>query len=343
MTINNIIPELLERTQSLEDTARRLADFNDNLRELAHSLGRCEDKLAAHDALGGAAKDPKLLERIKNLREETAALKIPLQTVKQQAGDLVTQAAENGADASSLQEDVDSMSDRIDELAARLDDRCSELQSAATAVTQFNDQVKGLTHDLSRLEEELDGMKPPAREVKVVRVQIDETAKLVRKITKAGEDVVHAVEAGEELVDSGFAADVAATREQVDLLQRQFGRLEERAKGREEALESTLHRLESFYEIHTSVVREITEVWEQTKRFKTVGTEVEAIRIQQEEYREFHTAHIEGLTVQVEECNKSGQGLIQSASPGVNTATLEKDLEKMNEKWNDLKEKVILH
>jgi dystonin len=334
------ISELLERTQSLEDTARKLADFNDNLRELAHSLGRCEDKLKTHDALGGASKDPKLLERIKNLREETAALKLPLQTVKQQASDLVTQASENGADASSLQDDVDALADRLEDLTSRLDDRCSDLQSAATAVTQFNDQVKGLTHNLSGLEEELDAMKPPAREVKVVRTQIDETSKLIRKISKAGEDVAQAVEAGEELVDSGFAADVSATREQVEILQRQFGRLDERAKGREEALESALQRLESFYEVHTAIVREISEVWEETKRFKAVGTEVEAIRNQQEEFRHFHASNIEGLTGQVDDCNKSGQGLIQSASPGVNTTTLEKDLEKMNEKWNELKEKL---
>lgn len=57
--------DLLERTQSLEDTARHLSDFNENLRDLQHSLQRCEDKLASHDALGGAAKDPKLLDRIK--------------------------------------------------------------------------------------------------------------------------------------------------------------------------------------------------------------------------------------------------------------------------------------
>jgi len=57
--------DLLERTQSLEDTARRLTDFTENLRDLQHSLQRCEDKLASHDALGGASKDPKLLERIK--------------------------------------------------------------------------------------------------------------------------------------------------------------------------------------------------------------------------------------------------------------------------------------
>ena len=37
-----------------------------------------------------------------------------------------------------------------------------------------------------------------------------------------------------------------------------------------------------------------------------------------------------------------GQGLIQSAVGGVNTSGLEKDLEKMNDKWNSLKDKVRL-
>ena len=59
---------MLSRTQSLEDTARHLMDFNENLRDLQHGLQRCEDKLASHDALGGAAKDPKLLDRIKVIR-----------------------------------------------------------------------------------------------------------------------------------------------------------------------------------------------------------------------------------------------------------------------------------
>jgi hypothetical protein len=68
------------------------------------------------------------------------------------------------------------------------------------------------------------------------------------------------VSAGEHLVDSGFAPDTAATREQVELLQRQLGRLDERAKSREEDLNSTLGRLESFYQNHAAVTQEIAEV-----------------------------------------------------------------------------------
>jgi hypothetical protein len=68
------------------------------------------------------------------------------------------------------------------------------------------------------------------------------------------------VSAGEHLVDSGFAPDTAATREQVELLQRQLGRLDERAKSREEDLDSTLGRLELFYQIHSAVTQDIVEV-----------------------------------------------------------------------------------
>lgn len=116
------------------------------------------------------------------------------------------------------------MGDRINELQAKLDDRCSELQSAATAVTQFNEQVKTLTHDLSGLEAELDAMKPPGRDFKTVRAQIDDVGRLIKKINKASDDVNNTIAAGERLVDSGFAPDTVQTRQQVDTLRKQLGK-----------------------------------------------------------------------------------------------------------------------
>ena len=72
---SSLFIDLLERMQTLEDTARHLTDFNENLRNLEHGLQRCEDKLASHDALGGAAKDPKLLDRIKVIHKWPIRLK----------------------------------------------------------------------------------------------------------------------------------------------------------------------------------------------------------------------------------------------------------------------------
>ena len=332
--------DLIEHTQSLEDQSRKLADFNEHLRELQHGLERCEDKLASHDALGGAGRDPKLLDRIKNLRDETSSLKKPLQACRKQAEDLAHEARENGIDAGHLEEDVNQLGDRIGELQAKLDDRCSELQSAATAVTQFNEQVKDLTHDLSSLENEIDSMKPPGRDFKTVRVQIDDVNKLMKKLSYTAGHVDDIISSGERLVDSGFAPDTAQTRQQVDSLKKQLGKLEDRAKNREHELEGMLKKLENFYLNHAAVIDDIDGVAVEMRKLKPIGSEIDSIKAQQQDFKKFRNQAIDPLAKNVDECNKVGQGLIQSAAAGVNTAILEKDLEKMNDKWNDLKEKV---
>lgn len=332
--------DLIERTQALEDQSKKLLDFNENLRDLQHGVERCEDKLASHDALGGAARDPKLLDRIRAVRDEAAGLKKPLQAVRQQATDLVNEARENSIDADHLLDEVDNLGDRINELQAKLDDRCSDLQSAATAVTQFNEQVKTLAHDLSGLEAELDNMKPPGRDFKTVRTQIDDVGKLLKKIGKASDDVNNTVSAGERLVDSGFAPDTAQTRQQVDALRKQLGKLDDRARAREQDLEGTLKRLEDFYLAHSNVLDDLQEASDQLRQLKPVGSEVDSIKSQQQEFKKFRAKTIEPLSKHVDECNKAGQGLIQSAASGVNTTTLEKDLERLNDKWNDLKAKI---
>ncbi|XP_028982177.1 microtubule-actin cross-linking factor 1 isoform X2 [Diachasma alloeum] len=332
--------DLLERTQSLEDTARHLADFNENLRDLQHGVQRCEDKLASHDALGGASKDPKLLDRIKNLREETTALKKPLQAVKQQAHDLANRAREQGVDATHLQDEVENLADRINDLQGKLDDRCNDLQSAATAVAQFNDQIKGLTYDLSALENELDTMKAPGRDIKTVRSQIEEVGKLIHKINRASDEIAVLVNTSENLVDSGFAADAVATRDQVDSLKRQLGRLDERSRNRDEELAATLNKLQEFYHLHGDVMDDINEASDQIRRFKPIGTDIDSIKAQQEDFRTLKATKIEPIARAVDECNHSGQNLVQSAGRDVNTSGIEKDLDKMNEKWNDLKERL---
>ncbi|XP_072387789.1 microtubule-actin cross-linking factor 1 isoform X30 [Diabrotica undecimpunctata] len=332
--------DLIAKTQALEDQARKLANFGENVRDLQHGLERCEDKLTSHDALGGAAKDPKLLDRIKALREETIKLKKPLQGVRQQANDLCNEASQHHIDADHLKDEVDGIGDRIDDLCSKLDDRCSDLQSAATAVTQFNDEVKEISQDLSALETELDDMKAPGREIKVVRGQIDDINKFLTKVNKASDNLKHAINSGERLVDSGFAPDTVLTRQQLDTLKKQLGKLDDRAHSREKDLENTLKKLEGFYISHASVLDDIQDASGELRKLKPVGSEVDSIRAQQKDFKKFRANTIEPLGKNIEEVNRLGQGLIQSASPGVNTAILEKDLEKMNALWNDLKEKI---
>lgn len=79
---------------------------------------------------------------------------------------------------------------------------------------------------------------------------------------------------------------------------------------------------------------------EQIRSLKPVSSEVEQIRSQQKDFADLKKQTLVPLGQNVSHCNKIGQGLVRSALQGVSTQQLEKDLEKMNDRWNALKDKV---
>ncbi|XP_037728417.1 microtubule-actin cross-linking factor 1 isoform X12 [Drosophila subpulchrella] len=332
--------DLIARAHEIENCSRRLGDFNDELRNLDHSLGRCEDRLAAHDALGGAAKDPKLLERVKAIREELTNLSKPLQSLKALAKDISAEARAAGGDADHLTSEVDGLADRLAELQGRLDDRCGELQSAATAVSQFNEQMKSLGIDLNDLETEIEKLSPPAREIKIVQVQIDDVGKIQNKLDRLVGRLEDAERAADVLVDAGFAADTTQTREQISTLRKTLGRLDNRLRDHEENLQATLKALREFYDNQSQTLDDIQDVSDEFKRMKPVGSELDQIRRQQEDFRNFRERKVEPLAINVDKVNVAGRDLVRSAGSGVSTSIIEKDLEKLNDRWNDLKERM---
>lgn len=279
---------------------------------------------------------------LQNLREETVDLKKPLAAVRQQATDLTHKAGEQGVDATHLLDEVDSIVDRIYDLQAKLDDRYNELQSAATAVAQFTDILRNFSQELNSLDKELDSMKSPGRDIRTVREQIEKTRSLVSKIVRLSDELTKLRASGENLVDSGFAADAVVTREQVESLKRQLGKLEERAQNREDELTEMLTKLQQFWKIHANIMDDINGVNEQVSRFKPISSEVDSIRVQQEDFRILKTSRVEPIGQSVDDCNSFGQSLIQTAGRDVNTNNIEKDLDKMNEKWNELKSRVSI-
>lgn len=332
--------DLLSRAQTLEICARRLSDFTEELRDLDHAVGRCEDRLGAHDALGGAAKDPKLLDRVKTIRDDVNSLKKPLHSLRNLAEDINAETRAAGGDAEHLQNEVETIGDRIGDLQARLDDRCGELQSAATAVSQFNEQVKNLTLDLTNLEKVVDTLPAPGREVRIVVQQLNEAANILDRIDSMADHVSELERSGQMLVDSGFSPDTVQTREQVEGLRRTLFRLDNRTKDHKDALEKTKRALEQFYDAHTAVLEDLEDLKDKVRKLKPVSSELEQIRHQQEDLKRFKERNVEPLGQNILDVNRLGQDLVRSAQNGVSTVVLEKDLEKLNDLWNDLKDKL---
>ncbi|RVE46942.1 hypothetical protein evm_008421 [Chilo suppressalis] len=337
--INN---EVLQQVEFLETTARKLGDFGEKVRAVETPLQRCEERL--QDAL--AAPPAVAAEAVARLTDNIHALRVPLQSVETAADDIIRLALECGGKEDSerargvLQAHTAGLADRLNDLETRADDARARLAGATAAVAQFQDKVKNLSHDLTDLEKELDSMKPPGRDIKTVKTQLDDIGRYYKRLEKADDLVGDIARAAESLVDSGYAVDSANTRDQVEGLRKQLAKLDERARSKEQDLDDTLSKLEAFYKAYDSVMDDVQEASEQVRALKPVSSEVEQIRSQQKDFGELRRRTLEPLGQNVAHCNKIGQGLVRSALQGVSTQQLEKDLEKMNDKWNALKEKM---
>ncbi|CAK1543368.1 unnamed protein product [Leptosia nina] len=336
--INN---EVLQQIEYLESTSRKLGDFLEKVRAVEAPLARCEERLeAALSSPPAAAK-----EAIARLTEHVHALQAPLQSVNMAADDIVALANEfAGPEAAArarqvLDETTRSLADRLRDLETSTEKAGEELAGVAMAVSVFQDKVKGVQVTITDLEKELDAMKPPGRDLKTVRSQLDEVTKFWQKLESADARVSETDMYGQNLIDMGHG-ETAKANENVSVLRQQLKKLEQKTRQREQDLDDTLSKLEAFYKAYDSVMDDIDEAAEQVRSLKPVSTDVDQIRAQQKDFADLKQRSVEPLGQNVSHCNKIGQGLVRSALQGVSTQELEKDLEKLNDKWNNLKEKM---
>ncbi|KAG8192780.1 hypothetical protein JTE90_019099 [Oedothorax gibbosus] len=331
--------DVMERGQNLDDVSQKLNLYQDKARDVNHSLHRLEDRLLSHDALGDSSKDPKLLARMKALLGEAADVKRQLNNLRDYTSTLVAEASPS-VDTSHITDEVEDLENRHRKLTQKLEDRCCDLESASEIITHFNNKMKDAHLDLNHLEEELDGMAPIARDIDAVTAQMNQIKNYLHRLKGARDDCEDVEHQCQEIIAHGYTPDPKGCRNQLDSLHRQLIRLEERAKTRDTNLEAMLGRLEKFYEDYNHIARDLDDTVDEERSFRTIGGEVEAIRSQQEEFKHYHKDRLEPLGKHIDNINKIGQGLIQSASPGVNTSVLEQDLDALNEKWNSLKQRM---
>ncbi|GBM86483.1 Dystonin [Araneus ventricosus] len=331
--------EVSQRSQALDDVSHKLNVYQDKARDVNHSLHRLEDRLLSHDALGDSSRDPKLLARMKALLSEAGDVKRQLDTLKDYVHVLISEASPSVV-TSHITDEVDDLENRHRLLTQKLEDRCHDLESASEVITDFNNKMKEAHLDLNHLEEELDDMAPIARDIDTLTTQINQIKNYLHKLKRSREDFEDVEHQCQDIITHGYTPDPKGCRNQLDNLHRQLIRLEERAKTRDNNLDAMFNRLEKFYDDYNHINRDLEETVEEEHSFKTVGGEVDAIRSQQEEFKQYHRDRLEPLGKQIDNINKIGQGLIQSASPGVNTSILEHDLDTLNEKWNSLKQRM---
>lgn len=337
--LNRLINLKLDKITEIIDL---VMDFSDNFRQLSALVQRNEDAFDSLERIHGAnaGRDPRSLEKIKTIKDDNEELKNNFQNLRIMAEKIITETRPAGYNGDNLYADLEGLSDRIHTLQARLDDRFNDLQVASNAVAKFNDSINFITLDLTSLENEVDTLTSPGREVKVVRNQLDTATELLRKIEDVAKKISEAETSGDAIIEKGFVSRPSDIHEPLDGVKRKRSRLESRTKDYLEALQRALKLLIQFYENYDVALTEISQIDYDLKKIKSVGSEAQQIRLQQQEFQQFKRQVVDPMDRKIDELNDLGKDLIRSAQETVSTAALEGDLEKLVEKWSEIKSRV---
>ena len=322
--------DLMKLLQIFEDILSKLIDFNDSIRDLSNQILRFEDRFVSFN---NTSQDTKVLNMIESLKAETNALKTPLEQCRKQSNELVIEAQKYDINSSHLNDEVNKLGDRINDLQNKLDDRFIELESAVNVVSQFQNNIKQLGKKLSDLETEFENMKPIARDFSSLRFQSDEIDGFLKRASQTYTEINKILASGAEV---GYNFDKFL----VEPLQKHYQKIDQIGQNRQNDISNVIERMEKFYTLYSSIMDDVKRTDEKLQNLKPISTEIESIRAQQDDFKKLRKSVIEPLNNSVSECYKLGVNLIQSAVNDVSTVGLERDLDKMQEKWNELKEKL---
>ncbi|KAL7025334.1 hypothetical protein ACKWTF_013447 [Chironomus riparius] len=337
--LNRLINLKIERINSFVE---KVMDFSDNFRQLSALVQRNEDSFDSLERIHGAnaGRDPRSLEKIKTIKDDNSELKKNFQNLRALVENIASEARPVGYNSDNLYADLERLSDRILTLQARLDDRFNDLTIASNAVAKFNESINYVTLDLSALENEVDSLSSPAREVKVVRSQLDAGNDLLQKIEDVGNKISGIEANGDTMIEKGYVTRPSEVHEPLDQIKRKRSRLESRTKDYIEAVQKALKMLTRFYEDYEVALNEISQIDFELKKLKTIGSEAAQIRLQQQDFQQFRRNVVDPMERKIDDLNDLGKDLIRSAHETVSTGNLEHDLEKIVEKWSEIKSRV---
>ncbi|GFQ91888.1 hypothetical protein TNCT_652961 [Trichonephila clavata] len=144
----------------------------------------------------------------------------------------------------------------------------------------------------------------------------------------------------EDITKQEYINETKSYFDQLNTLGKQIIRLEEHINERELTVTTMITRIENFYSIYSETEKIIKSFLKKEESFEATIGDVETIRKHQQKFKEFQSSEVLPLSKQIMEVNKIGQGLIQSATNGVDTTDLEQKLEVLNNCWNNLQESI---
>ncbi|NXM51106.1 DYST protein, partial [Gymnorhina tibicen] len=336
-----VTEQLHKKRECLENMAQRLKEFQESSRETERQLKSAKEHLEAHDSLGPQSFSNKHLTMMQAQQKALQALKPHVDLAKKLAQDLVVEASDS-AGVSDLLLQAESLEQEYNAVKQQVEDRCSFLETKLQGIGHFQNSIREMFSQFAEFDDELDSMAPVGRDLKVLQSQREDIKHFMKKL----EDLIMNNENANKnckimlATEAEASPDLIGIKRDLEALNKQCNKLLDRAKAREDQVDSTVCRVEEFYSKLKEFSTLLGRAEEHEESQGPVGMETEAINQQLNTFKVFQKEEIEPLQVKQQEVNWLGQGLIQSAAKSTNTENLERDLEDVNTRWKTLNKKV---
>ncbi|NXE37679.1 DYST protein, partial [Ptilorrhoa leucosticta] len=336
-----VTEQLHKKRECLENMAQRLKEFQESSRETERQLKSAKEHLEAHDSLGPQSFSSKHLTMMQAQQKTLQALKPHVDLAKKLAQDLVVEASAS-AGVPDLLLLAESLEQEYTAVKQQVEDRCSFLETKLQGIGHFQNSIREMFSQFAEFDDELDSMAPVGRDLKVLQSQREDIKHFMEKL----EDLIMNNENANKnckimlATEAEASPDLVGIKRDLEALNKQCNKLKDRAKAREDQVDSTISRVEEFYSKLKEFSTLLGRAEEHEESQGPVGMETEAINQQLNTFKVFQKEEIEPLQVKQQEVNWLGQGLIQSAAKSTNTENLEHDLEDVNTRWKTLNKKV---
>ncbi|XP_052440234.1 microtubule-actin cross-linking factor 1 isoform X18 [Carassius gibelio] len=343
--IDCLSERLQGRTAQLEELGSRLKEFEDGRLAVERRLEAAKHQIEVQEALGPQACSNKSLERLRSQQEllnsvqpQVVYLRNLAQGLLQDAPE-ISRAGEDGGQR-LLQQALDTEKE-FEEVTEKTEQCCSSLESRLQGVGEVQSRVRDVFSRLADLDDELDSLSPVGRDADSLASQSDAVRGFLGRLDALrGELESHGGECTTMLRREGSSPDLLALRRETEALSRQAGKLAERGQNRLALIEAAEERVKEFYGRLADLQGLLGRAEEALNTQAVVGTEVEVIKQQLQEFKAVEREQIDSIQPKLQHVNAVGQGLIQSAAKHTDTQALEHDLETTNLRWNSLNKSV---
>lgn len=332
---------VLEKKAKVEEAKEAFEKYQSALQPVQEAFTQAEDALASHEPAGtDADKIRQELEQIKALVSTMDERKGDIKQLNQSGQQLLQQAEDDAPSTLSVKEQLVSTNSKSKDLPARLGDRQRELEKALEDTLKFNSSLAEIERWLPETVETVDALEPVSSEPEKLKEQIRETDGLHEEVKRYLVRLCIVEETGQRLIEDSMQNPdaVADIQNNIEKARQPLDKLNAKLEQRSLRLHDAMLQSQEFQEVYDDFAARLGTLDEMLQSQEPISPDYPTTRRQKDETEEFNDS-IAQMQPVLEKLLAAGEKVLEASDPGEDRVTVQKKLDDLKEKWEDVKSK----